>query len=181
MHISHITTMTRIGKIIQRKDDLRKLEFDLDATLSKSQFRDERGRVYSIVVDGEIKKIGGSQAKGGIKGTFNSYFSGFFKGNSERTYCIWNFMWQAVTSGKLVEVYCVWAPTVTATIPTMTGSITKEIPVDFHTIEDAFVREYVMLESKFPFLNMQESHGKWHDTGLLEGYINKDGTMFSKI
>ena len=180
MHISHITNMTRIGQIIQRTDNPKKLDFKLDSNITRSELKDERGRVYAIVVDGIIEKIGGSQAKGGIKGTCDAYFGGFSKGMSERTYCIWNFMWQAIANGKLVEVYCVWAPTVTATIPTMTGTITKEIPVDFHTIEEAFVKEYVRVESKFPFLNMQESGGKWIDTGLLEGYTNKDGTMYGK-
>jgi len=44
------------------------------------------------------------------------------------------------------------------------------MPVDFHTIEEAFVKAYVEKEGKYPFLNMQESGRRWEDTGLLEGY-----------
>ena len=38
--------------------------------LPQSILRENYARVYIIVVDGEIKKIGGSQSAGGIKQTF---------------------------------------------------------------------------------------------------------------
>jgi hypothetical protein len=180
MNINHITTMTRIGKVVRHATNEKKLTFEYDSNISRTQRKDNRGRVYAIVVDGEIKKLGGSQSKGGIDATFGFYFGGYSKGNSERTYCIWNFINRAVIAKKTVEIYCVWAPTVTVTIPTMTGSITQQIPVDFHSIEDAFVKEYVAIEGKFPFLNMQESGSKWENTDLIEGYINKDGSIYKK-
>lgn len=178
MKIDHITTMTRVGSIVLREGSTQRLDLAADAAVTREQLRDYRGRVYAIVVDGEIKKIGGSQDKGGIQGTLSWYFNGFNKGNSERTYCTWNYMWQAIAAGRSVEIYAVWAPLVTVTIPTMTGELTKEMPVDFHTIEAAFNKEYFDLEGAHPELNMQESSGKWADTGLLEGYINKDGTIY---
>ena len=87
------------------------------------------GRTAHICVDGKIVKIGGSQAKGGIDGTYSAYFSGFAPKMSLRTYCVWNFMKQAIDSGKIVEVYCVWADTVTVDVPTMTGSIQQTITI----------------------------------------------------
>ena len=180
MKISHVTTMTRVGEVVRHSSNEKKLAFKYDVNISKTQRKDNNGRVYAIVVDEEIKKLGGSQSKGGIDATFGFYFGGYSKGNSERTYCIWNFMNKSIKSEKLVEVYCVWAPTVNVSIPTMTGNITQTIPVDFHSIEDAFVKEYVAIEKKFPYLNMQESGSKWENTDLIEGYINKDGSLYKK-
>lgn len=179
MKIDHIKTMTRIGEIVHREDHNKKLMFKLDEKITSAQMRDNRGRVYAIVVDGNIEKLGGSQAQKGIQDTFGAYFAGFAKGMSERTYCVWNFLTKNINAGKKVEVYCVWAPTVTIAIPTMTGELTKEIPVDFHTIEEAFVEEFVSVEKKYPYLNMQESGCRWADTGLLEGFEFKNGSIFS--
>lgn len=178
MKISRVTTMTRIGQVVKHPTNKKKLAFQYDASITRAQRRDERGRVYALCVDGKIEKFGGSQAKNGIDGTFSAYFGGFAKGNSERTYCVWNFMRQAIDNGKLVEVYCVWADTVTVPVPTMTGSVEQTITIDFHAIENNFVNEYVSIEGRYPFLNMQESGSKWADTGLMEGYINKDGTIY---
>lgn len=170
MNIDHISTMTRIGRVIRRPDHDRKLAFDTDEFVTREQLTDNRGRVYAIVIDGVIEKLGGSQAKGGIKATFEAYFGGFAYGMSARTYCVWNYLTQAIDAGKVVEVYCVWAPEVTQEIPTMTGSEVKLTTVDYHDIESAFVKEYVELEGKYPELNMQESGRRWEDTGLLEGW-----------
>lgn len=170
MHINYIKTMTRVGEVIRRPDHEKKLAIVKAPDLSKEMFKDNRGRVYAIVIDGEIHKIGGSQAKGGIKSTFDAYCGGFNYGMSARTYAVWNYLNQHLKQGKKVEVYCVWADLVTVDVPTMTGSVKQEIATDFHAIEKNFVEEYYRLEGRFPELNMQESGRKWEDTGLLEGW-----------
>ena len=55
-------------------------------------------------------------------------------------------------------------------IPTMYGEEEQTITIDYHAIENNFVKEYVRCEGTFPYLNMQESGGKWIDTGLSKGY-----------
>jgi len=173
--------MTLVGEI-KTQPGTKKLLFVPALNITQQQLRDIRGRVYAIVVDGIIEKIGGSQDKGGIQGTVGWYLNGWAKGNSERTYCTWNFFTQNLNAGKKVEIWCVWAPMVTASVPTMNGMVTMNMPVDFHIIEKAFNDEYYDAEKKHPTLNMQESGQRWQDTGLLEGYINKDGSIYgSKI
>lgn len=179
MKIQEIKTMTRIGSIVKHATNPLKLAFDYDPAINRKNRKDERGRVYALVVNDEIVKLGGSQAKGGIDGTYSAYFAGFAKGMSERTYCVWNFIRKAITVGKKVEVYCVWADTVTVPVPTMYGTEKQTITIDFHAIEKNFVNEYVRVEGTYPYLNMQESGRRWVDTGLLEGYINKDGTIYN--
>ena len=181
MKIDHIKTMTCAGEI-KIQPNTKKLAFVPDSAMTRQNLKDIRGRVYAIVVDGVIKKIGGSQDKGGIQGTIGWYLNGWAKGNSERTYCTWNFFRKNLEDGKKVEIWCVWAPLVTVTIPTMSSEMTKEMPVDYHTIEKAFNDEYFQVEGCHPTLNMQESGCRWQDTGLLEGYINKDGSIYgSKV
>ena len=170
MRIDYITTMTRVGQLIQRPDHDKKLQLVPDSNISRELLKDDRGRVYAIVVDGEIHKLGGSQAKGGIKATFDAYCGGFAFGMSARTYAVWNYLSQKIAAGQTVEIYAVWADTVTVPVPTMTGTEMQTIAVDFHAIEKNFVDEYVRLEGGYPELNMQESGRKWEDTGLLEGW-----------
>lgn len=170
MKISNVKTMTRIGKVVNHTTNPQKLAFEYDLALTKEMRKDERGRVYALVVDGDIVKIGGSQSKGGIEGTYSAYFGGFAPKMSLRTYCVWNFMKKAVAEDKTVEVFCVWADTVTIDVPTMYGTEQQTIAVDFHAIENNFVNEFVKVEGQYPYLNMQESGRKWIDTGLSEGY-----------
>jgi hypothetical protein len=170
MKITQLQNVIRVGQIVRKEGHDQKLDLIADAGITREQLKAEVGRVYMIVVDGTIFKIGGSQAKGGIKGTLGAYFTGFAKGMSARTYCVWNFMRQCIDRGETVEIYVVFAPLVTAEIPGPTGPVTVTIPVDFHTIEKSFVDFFVASEGKHPFLNMQESAGRWEDTGLLEGY-----------
>lgn len=169
--------MSKVGHF-ETQVNSKKLKFVPNDSLDSVLLNDKRGRVYAIVVNGEIEKLGGSQDKGGILGTIGWYLNGSAKGNSERTYCTWNFITQNCAKGNKVEIYAVWAPVVKVKIPTMTGEIEKEIPVDFHSIEKEFNEEFKRIENRHPTLNMQESGRKWEDTGLMEGYINKDGTTY---
>jgi hypothetical protein len=82
MKITELQNLYRAGAIVRRAGHAQKLDIQLDAAMTRELFRQEVGRVYFIVVNGEIKKIGGSQAKDGLKGTLGAYFSGFAKGMS---------------------------------------------------------------------------------------------------
>ena len=95
MKIDHIITMVRVGEITKQSVE-NKLKFTPDPRMTTSQLRDKRGRVYCVVVDGVIEKIGGSQDAGGIQGSIGWYLNGWAKGNSERTYCTWNFFTKAL-------------------------------------------------------------------------------------
>jgi hypothetical protein len=179
MKIDHVTTMTRVGSLEKRSDHDKKLKLLPDENISKDLLKDNRGRVYAIVIDDEIHKIGGSQAKGGIKSTFEAYCGGFNYGMSARTYAVWNYITKFLNKGSSVEIYCVWADTVEVEVPTMTGKQKQIIATDFHAIENNFVEEFVQLEGRYPELNMQESGRRWEDTGLLEGWPGM-GKKFDK-
>ena len=170
MHIKSVTNATRVGQIELHSTHAKKLVLVPDAKITRNELKNETGRVYFLTVDGYIKKIGGSQCKGGIQGTIGAYLGGFSVGMSPRSFCGWRYIRNEIQAGKKVEFYFILAPTTTAKIPSMSGYKTLQIAVDFHQIETACVEEFVATEGEYPFLNMQESGKRWIDTGLLEGY-----------
>ncbi len=74
MHISEVKTAFKIADVEYVKDStklnfnyLKDLKDENNQPLSQNILTQNVARVYLIVVNGEIKKIGGSQADGGIK------------------------------------------------------------------------------------------------------------------
>jgi hypothetical protein len=176
MNIKDVNNAQKVADFILSSTHEKKLKLVFSSTITKETLRNENGRVYFLTNNEEIKKIGGSQCKGGIQSTLASYLGGMYKNNSPRTYCVWNYIRQEIKKGNKIEAWVIIAPSVTALIPTMSGFIEKSVPIDFHEIETACVKEYLEKEKKFPFLNMQESQGRWIDTGLLEGYPGMGNT-----
>lgn len=172
MNIDYITTMTRVGEIVIKDPNEYKLALIQDPYITDDQLKDNRGRVYALVVDNKIIKLGGSQQKGGIRATIGCYLNGFKPKNSQRTYCVWHYLHKALKNNKKVEFYCVWAAKVTAEVATMTGSVIKEATVDFHEMEYNFVQEYLQVEGQHPELNVQESGKTWAKNfpELVEGW-----------
>ena len=88
MKISDCPNAQLVGKVVLNesasKSNLKMVWENLPATLLKNN----AGRVYLLVVDGEIKKIGGSVGKGGIKSTMSFYVSGNTGRPSIRSYGI---------------------------------------------------------------------------------------------
>ncbi len=87
MHISEVKTAFKIADVEYVKDStklnfnyLKDLKDENNQSLSQNILTQNVARVYLIVVNGEIKKIGGSQADGGIKSTLNIYKDGGVKG-----------------------------------------------------------------------------------------------------
>ncbi len=100
MHISEVKTAFKIADVEYVKDRtklnfnyLKDLKDENNQSLSQNILTQNVARVYLIVVNGEIKKIGGSQADGGIKSTLNIYKDGGVKGRPS----IRNF-WRVVFS-----------------------------------------------------------------------------------
>ncbi|MGL2371492.1 hypothetical protein ACOWLM_07595 [Helicobacter pylori] len=100
MHISGVKTAFKIAGVEYVKDStklnfnyLKDLKDENNQSLSQNILTQNVARVYLIVVDGEIKKIGGSQADGGIKSTLNIYKDGGVKGRP-------SIKWNAREQGK---------------------------------------------------------------------------------
>lgn len=107
MHISEVKTAFKIADVEYVKDStklnfnyLKDLKDENNQSLSQNILTQNVARVYLIVVDGEIKKIGGSQADGGIKSTLNIYKDGGVKGRpSIRSFGVWYFLYHTILTG----------------------------------------------------------------------------------
>lgn len=179
------TTYNKKGTV-KRQAHPNVMVIDYDPTITVADRKHNASRVYWIVVDGEIVKIGGSNSKNGIDGTINAYLGGTKdtgrgsgKSNSPRTYSVSKYMLESIKAGQKVEIYFANLPQTTLPVYDSQGQVIRTQPVSaaFHDFETALVDEHKNLEGKYPFLNPQEASEKWLDikhpiTGvnLIEGH-----------
>ncbi|RDU62061.1 type II restriction endonuclease [Helicobacter didelphidarum] len=121
-------------------------------------------RVYLIVVNGEIKKIGGSQAVGGIKATLEIYRDGGVKGRpSIRSFGIWYFLYYSILGGAKIEFYMIYQENFEKDIKGLFGL--KKIPnayISYKLIEQCCIEDYLVCEDgKHPDWNVQEQGMDW--------------------
>ena len=90
MNVSKLQNCKRIGSISLNLNESKKKSLDLSINedINNIDLKKNTARVYFIVVDEEIFKIGGSNCKGGIKGTISPYLSGNSGRPSDRTFGI---------------------------------------------------------------------------------------------
>lgn len=135
--------------------------------LPKNILTQNYSRVYLIVVDGEIKKIGASQDKGGMKGTLSIYKDGGVKGRpSIRSFGIWYFLYHSVLQGKKIEFYMIYHDDFEMEVKGLFGQhkiINANISCKL--IEECCIRDYQSKENnKFPDWNVQEQGMDWPDS-----------------
>ncbi|TSA85756.1 GIY-YIG nuclease family protein [Helicobacter mehlei] len=120
-------------------------------------------RVYLIVVDGMIKKIGGSQAQGGIKNTLEIYRDGGVKGRpSIRSFGIWYFLYHTILSGKKIEFYMIYQDNFKARVKGLLGL--HEVPepsLSYKFLENACLLDYQKVMGCYPEWNVQEQGKDW--------------------
>ncbi|WP_291935825.1 type II restriction endonuclease [Campylobacter sp.] len=171
MRISDVKTAFKIADVEYINGKTR-LKFNYLSTL-----KDENGvildskiliqnvaRVYLIVVNGEIKKIGGSQDKGGIKGTLNIYQDGGKNGRpSIRSYGVWYFLYHTILEGAKIEFYMIYQENFKKNIKGLFGfHKVKNASISYKFIEECCLSNYLEKEGgKFPDWNVQEQGIDW--------------------
>ena len=121
-------------------------------------------RVYLIVVDEVIKKIGGSQASGGIKNTLEIYRDGGVKGRpSIRNFGVWYFLYHTILSGAKIEFYMICQENFEKEIKGLFGlKKVQKAYIFYKLIEQCCVEDYLSIENgKFPDWNVQEQGMDW--------------------
>jgi hypothetical protein len=134
--------------------------------LPQSVLTDNLARVYIIVVNGEIKKIGGSQAKGGMKSTLEIYRDGGVSGRpSIRSFGIWYFLYHTILQGHRIEVYMIFQENFESEIKGLFGKKkVKDAYISYKLIEHCCLDDYRAREnSALPDWNVQEQGGDWSD------------------
>jgi hypothetical protein len=170
MKVSKVTTANKIGTIIKRDDDSPNKIKIVWVNPKDQMLKDARGRVYFFVVNGLIYKIGGSQSKGGIKNTIQSYTTCMKGTPSDRTYIIHKLLRQELELGGFIELYMITAEPVLASIPGLFG-VTKGLVSAFKEMERACVEDYYQSQGHYPIWNYQESKTQYPQE-LAEEYAN---------
>ncbi|EFO9213330.1 type II restriction endonuclease [Campylobacter lari] len=163
---------------------LKDLKDENNNSLPQSILTENVARVYLIVVDGEIKKIGGSQDKGGIKGTLSIYKDGGIKGRpSIRSFGIWYFLYHTILQGKKIEFYMIFQENFEKDIKGLFGyHKIKNASISYKFIEECCNKDYLAFEnSKYPDWNVQEQGMDWpEDIKNLHAEIQKNAQTRDK-
>ncbi len=142
---------------------LKDLKDENGKALSQKILSENVARVYLIVVDGEIKKIGGSQAVGGIKSTLEIYRDGGVKGcPSIRSFGVWYFLYHTILQGKKIEFYMIYQENFEKEVKGLFGlKKVKNVSISYKFIEQCCVEDYLSVESEHPEWNVQEQGADW--------------------
>ncbi|WRC03948.1 GIY-YIG nuclease family protein [Helicobacter pylori] len=171
MHISGVKTAFKIADVEYVKDStklnfnyLKDLKDENNQSLSQNILTQNVARVYLIVVDGEIKKIGGSQADGGIKSTLNIYKDGGVKGRpSIRSFGVWYFLYHTILTGAKIEFYMIYQPNFKTQVKGLFGfHAIKDASISYKLLEQACLTDYRSNNNDaLPEWNVQEQGKDW--------------------
>lgn len=121
-------------------------------------------RVYLIVVNDEIYKIGGSQDKGGMKGTLRIYQDGGIKGRpSIRSFGVWYFLFYTITQGAKIEIYMIYQENFTTNVKGLSGyHIVNNAAISYKLMEECCIEDFKKYENgAYPKWNIQEQGADW--------------------
>ena len=156
MNINEVKTAIKIGDFVLKKNDRNKIDIKYLPNLSKNILEDDSGRVYIFVVDGIIKKIGGSTSKGGIKETMKFYISSMAGSPGPLRFIIHLLIAQALQKGSKVELYMIVAPKIKAKVPGLFDYHEVEM-ASFKEMENFCKQDYYSKEGRYPDWNFQEN------------------------
>ena len=171
MHISEVKTAFKIadvefvaGSTRLNFNYLQNLKDENGNPLPQKILTENLARVYLIVVDGKIKKIGGSQDKGGIKGTLSIYRDDGVKGRpSVRSFGIWYFLYHTILEGKRIEFYMIYHDNFEKDVKGLFGfHKVFNASISYKFIEECCIADYLSVENNiYPEWNIQEQGMDW--------------------
>jgi hypothetical protein len=150
---------------------LKELKDENGKKLEQNILTKNYARVYIIVVDSEIKKIGASQDKGGIRGTLQIYQDGGIAGRpSIRSYGVWYFLYHTVLQGKKIEFYMIYHDDFEMEIKGLfIYHKVLNANINCKLIEECYIRDYLLNENgKYPEWNVQEQGADWPQEVKIE-------------
>ncbi len=157
MNIKKVKTATKVGDFTLKEKHKNKIEIRYSPEVDKEKLKDDSGRVYLLVQDGIIKKIGGSASKGGIKATMSFYISAMQGSPGAPRFVIHLLIAEALKEGSKVELYVITSPKVTAEVSGLFGYKQMEI-ASFKEMEDLCKADYYSEEGRYPDWNFQENN-----------------------
>jgi hypothetical protein len=160
INIKNITDLIYIGDIVEKNTNS-KNKWKLEYKCNKNIQTKENGRIYLIIVDGDIYKIGASECKGGIKNTFNFYEGGLGGSPSIRTYGIHLLIQEQLNLGKKIQIYVLFIEPIKVIIKGLKSSIEKITYPQIKEMEDLCREDYKKIYGRYPKWNFQENAEEW--------------------
>lgn len=160
INVDEIKNIVYVGDIIP-KNTLAKGKWKLEYKCSKEIKNKENGRIYFIVINNEIYKIGSSSCKGGIKNTFSFYEGGLGGSPSIRTFGIHILIQNELNLGKSIKIYALFNEEIKVIIQGITSCLEKITYPDIKVMEDLCRIDYKKIYGKYPAWNFQENVEEW--------------------
>src|SRR3989344_6547139 len=127
MNIKDVKTAIRVGDLILRRNHRNKIDIKYLPNLSNKVLADNSARIYLIVQDGIIKKIGGSASKGGIKATMMFYVSAMTGSPGVPRFVLHLLIERALRKKSKVELFIITSPRTLAKVSGLFGYKKVEI------------------------------------------------------
>ncbi len=172
MKITSVRNCIKIADVIKNTNKTKPLIiFDYKSCKDKSLLKLGVGRVYLFTSNKEIKKIGYSRDKGGIKNTLAFYQQGLGGRPSIRTLGIHYLLNEEIEKDKKVEVYMILAEEVKAKVRGLFEEVEQSISAS-HEMEERCKRDYYEIEGSYPDWNYQENN-KQMPQWILEKHLER--------
>jgi len=160
MQIKEVKTAVKVGDFALKYNHQNKIDLKYSDNIDKKILTDDSARVYLIVQDGVIKKIGGSASKGGIKATMSFYVSAMTGSPGVPRFVIHLLIEKALKNGSRVELYMITSPKTLAKVSGLFGY--KDVQIaSFKEMEDFCKLDYFSKENKYPDWNFQENNDSY--------------------
>lgn len=169
MNIQQATNAFKVADFVLRQDENpNHIKCEWVSDVSEDILRDKAGRVYLLVSNGEIKKIGGSHDKGGIKSTMSFYENSMTGDPSLRSYGIHILIKEELEKGNNVELYMIRSETFEGPVKGLFGTEMGKI-VAYKEMEEKCKSDYYSREGKYPDWNFQGNGETWR-ADIREGW-----------
>lgn len=156
MKINEVKTAKKVGDFFLKENHRNKISIKYLAELGRGVLTDDAARVYLLVQDGVIKKIGGSASKGGIKSTMMFYVSAMTGSPGLPRFVGHKLIEKALRGGSKMELHMITSPKVLARVSGLFGY--KKVRIaSFKEMEDFCKSDYYSREGKYPDWNFQEN------------------------
>lgn len=169
MNINDVKTAIKIGDFVLRQNHRNKIDIKY-SSIDNKILTDNSARIYLIVQDGIIKKIGGSVAKGGIKTTMSFYTSSMTGSPGAPRFVIHLLIEEALINKSKLELFMITSPRTLARVNGLFGYQKVEI-ASFKEMEDLCKSDYYSKERKYPDWNFQENH-KPYPSELAQKHVS---------
>lgn len=157
MNIKVVKTAIKVGDFVLKENHRNKIDIKYLPSLSNKILTDNSARIYLIVQDGSIKKIGGSASKGGIKATMIFYISAMMGSPGVPRFVLHLLIEKALRAESKVELYIITSPRTVAKVSGLFGY--KKVAIaSFKEMEDLCKSDYYSREKRYPDWNFQENH-----------------------